>query len=162
MEAEINYEYNHDESIIEYGTKEYTIEGKSIQKNDFLKITAYLKDTYNGVNINGIRNKIRAEMMRRVDLEAGDVIYLTDTAQTQYINQKCLITKKEVNVTTNGERDESYEMITVGNYEINPNVLLSQNILSWKPDVIPSFNHTGTEGKTTQDLIDILKNRGQL
>ena len=151
MEAEINYEYNHDESIIEYGTKEYTIEGKSIQKNDFLKITAYLKDTYNGVNINGIRNKIRAEMMRRVDLEAGDVIYLTDTAQTQYSNQKCLITKKEVNVTTNGERDESYEMITVGNYEINPNVLLSQNILSWKPDVTPSFNHTGTEGKTTQE-----------
>lgn len=150
MESETTYEYTNDESISEFGTKNYTLEGKSLIKGDFLKIVSYVKDTYNGVTTNGIRNRLRTEMVKRLDLEAGDIVTVTDSVYTQYKNQKVLITNKSVKVDTNGNRDESYEMITVGNYSISPDTLGIKNVVSWNPDVIPTYNHYGTEGSTEQ------------
>lgn len=150
MESETTYEYTNDESISEFGTKNYTLEGKSLIKGDFLKIVSYVKDTYNGVTTNGIRNRLRTEMMKRLDLEAGDIVTVTDSVYTQYSSQKVLITNKSVKVDTNGNRDESYEMITVGNYSISPDTLGIKNVISWNPDVTPTYNHYGTEGNTEQ------------
>lgn len=149
METSNSYDYKNQPSIDEYGTKELTLEGKATSQADFLKLLSYFKDCFHAMSISAVHNKIRFDLTKRLDLEVGDCIYLSDLLYTKYNNQKVLITQKKVSCDNKGLRTEEYEGMTFGDYTINPAELKTQSSLSYNPITIPKYNHRGTEGSDT-------------
>lgn len=149
METSNSYDYKNQPSIDEYGTKEITLEGKATSQADFLKILSYFKDCFHATTTSSVHNRIRFNLTKRLDLEVGDCIYLSDLLYTKYNNQKVLITQKKVSCDSKGLRTEEYEGMTFGNYTINPTALNIQSSLSYNPITVPKYNHRGTEGSDT-------------
>ena len=69
MESTQTYSYNSPESVAFYGTKEYGIDGKCMEKTYFEKVAGYVFNTYLGLDTTNTRKKVSMELDQRVDIE---------------------------------------------------------------------------------------------
>ena len=144
------------ESIDIYGERVYNIDGRAHTEEDIRKIIDYLKNGYKGIDTTNTRLKIKTNVRSRYDIEALDLVKITDLVYTQTQNQKAICINKNVKVNSKGIRTEELTFITVGNYNTNPANIELEERLAYKTNELPTYTHNGfkIENKTSEPLDD--------
>lgn len=158
MESTQTYSYNSPESVAFYGTKEYNIDGKCMEKSDFEKVAGYIFNTYTGLDSTNTRMKVNIEIDQRVDIEVGNVFYITDGVITGFNNQKVMVLSKEVSLGENGLQ-EQLELLTIGNYETQKITIATNTANNYTPAIAPTYSHLGGEGTTEQTTLQNQNNK---
>lgn len=149
MESTQTYSYYSPESIEFYGTKDYALDGKSMEKSHFEKVAGYVFNTYLGLDSTNTRMKVNIEVDQRVDIEVGNVYYLTDGVISGYNNQKVMVISKECAYQDSGLQ-EQLELMTIGNYSTQKATIAINPSNSYSPVVAPIYSHLGGEGTSEQ------------
>lgn len=149
MESTQTYSYYSPESIEFYGTKEYALDGKSMEKSHFEKVAGYVFNTYLGLDSTNTRMKVNVELDQRVDIEIGNVFYLTDGVISGYNAQKVMVVSKEVSYQDNGLQ-EQLELLTIGDYSTQKVTIAINTSNSYSPVIAPTYSHLGGEGTSEQ------------
>lgn len=153
MIREQNIEILNAESIELYGKKEYKLESTFTNRSELEKVLNYLKNTFSGLDDTNTRLKINFELLKRLDLEVGDTISLSDSVYTKFKDKKCCIISKDVSENGNGGRTERYEALTIGNYTLSTQSILKYNDISFfKATTSPQYSHRGNEATQDNDL----------
>ena len=124
----------------------------------FEKVAGYIFNTYTGLDPTNTRMKVNIEIDQRVDIEVGNVFYITDGVITGFNNQKVLVLSKEVSLGDNGLQ-EQLELLTIGDYETQKITIATNTSNNYTPAIAPTYSHLGGEGTTEQITLQNQNNK---